>query len=1165
MRSIVLIGLAVLIGAGAFIAVSWAPGGGTAEITSAANGLLVTEASTGEIRSSSPISIDVRIAAQRLADRAVRFGLRVRDGSGGWSAPVRPRAHRFDPANASTGLWLVSSPLTLEVDGAGSARMVRSDQIEASPGGAVEFVSGLEGWSGDSRYSAYHDEDGELVTIVSTYSVAVGAPDGELRTTISCRHGEISLSIGNLPRDLGNGVATQQVPLTWSVDNGPSRSESLGVTTTTTALELEPNTGSRLADALLGHGSHLALAIGATPELAATIDLDELRGLPVYSNLRHCTGDVVRLGRTELRIRAQLRADGRIEFAVQQRSADGWGDNILPRARAIAAFGGATNWLSSTPVSIRVELEPPPEIILPDTVVPAVPEPITPVLRQGQRTASLSYWVRVEDVEGYDPTRLTSMVAAIHEEGPQLQIGCVGDERQVLLAMMPAEATGDLTLAIDETQLTATWHVRPGNGFTSLSPTDSDRIIRRLRQAQSLSVGMGEGGADPISFDLADMFETPIQTNIDQCGNYAEPAWQPLTGVDVQRDLNEYYSVAYPDWNDHQRVSQVRVNAIDAAPRPGEDFVHLLMTCRARELTLDIHRLPQAGESTTIRLQVDDGEWYSEPVAIWRNRDEPAIASFKTDLSRLKRGTTLTFELGAEQPVRGAFDLTDLLGTPIQANFDNCGREYWPAVRTYVPVIGSPERVSQNVRYLASQNHDDTVTTSIAATAVDAPAVEGAITINVTCLRSSELLAAVTVPSSAESDEAEVTLFVDDRRPVSSIWRVSGMGSGSFLHPPSSVQLMAQLRHASVVSIDVPEIIPERITVHLAGMFDSKVQGNLDECGYYRPGEVRKLPLQLDAHHVQQTYDRDRDLQVLRVWQREPGRTMPSMHAFELHYRNGAELIGLTLLCGGRGAGVAIHGSIVRSLVGDHVQVEWSLDGSAAQRETWSVVRSDNASAVSPPRARALIASWRHASELELRLPGASPISHLFDLKALFDSPTIDTLDACLAAPLPPQSLPVSGIPETTSGNLWFVADFLYGSSWLSSFVGLTDNGEAAEQSDALDTRSTLSIDCDVGGINVRVTDLDAAESMFISGDAVEVDWRTGGRPRSETWMAWTRFQRYAIAPRDHSAFYQALKNAHTLTIEVQSDPPITKTYELARHGFWDTPVQPNLDACDGS
>ena len=78
------------------------------------------------------VDADIRISAQRLEGGDVRFGLRVRDASGGWAAPVTPRAHRFDPANVRVGRWLVSSPLVLEVDRHRSQeRLVRSQPVRA--------------------------------------------------------------------------------------------------------------------------------------------------------------------------------------------------------------------------------------------------------------------------------------------------------------------------------------------------------------------------------------------------------------------------------------------------------------------------------------------------------------------------------------------------------------------------------------------------------------------------------------------------------------------------------------------------------------------------------------------------------------------------------------------------------------------------------------------------------------------------------------------------------------------------------------------------------------------------------------------------------------------------------------------------------------------------
>ena len=57
---------------------------------------------------------------------------------------------------------------------------------------------------------------------------------------------------------------------------------------------------------------------------------------------------------TEVRITAALAVDGRIEFALQQREADGgWGERLLPRARFFPATIAAGRWLVSTPLTVR--------------------------------------------------------------------------------------------------------------------------------------------------------------------------------------------------------------------------------------------------------------------------------------------------------------------------------------------------------------------------------------------------------------------------------------------------------------------------------------------------------------------------------------------------------------------------------------------------------------------------------------------------------------------------------------------------------------------------------------------------------------------------------------------------------------------------------------------
>ena len=525
----------------------------------------------------------------------------------------------------------------------------------------------------------------------------------------------------------------------------------------------------------------------------------------------------------------------------------------------------------------------------------------------------------------------------------------------------------------------------------------------------------------------------------------------------------------------------------------------------------------------------------------------------------------LKLDYGSEEPAQGAFDLTNLLGTPIQANFDNCGRAYWPPPRTYVPVIAPQERSSQRQAYLSQENEDGTVTTVVRLSASDTTGNDGVFTIQASCVVGEALQMNVGVPFAVELGEVSVSLTIDDRPADISTWIATTLGTRGELHPPSNARVMADLRRASVLIVEAPELFAGPITFHVSEMLETPVQGNLDECGYYKPGEVRTLPLPLNLYEVQTAYDADRDLRVVRFWERIPGRITPSTTMLEQHHREDRLLIGLATYCGSYGIRLTVYGSILGALQSDRVQVEWSTDGTTTQRATWNLAHGAASSSISPLRAQAVLAIWRQASELELRLPGVSADTHHFDLEAMFEVPIVESFDGCLAAPFPVPTPPVAGIPNTVNGELTFLADFPNGSSWLVTHLRVKDNGEAPARPDADDTRSSFNIGCGSGGLDIWLADLDVAESTIIYGDSVDVTWTIDGHSRSETWNAWTQVFDYAISPRDDLTLYWALKSASTLTIRVESDPPISRTYELAKHNFWDTPVQPNLDGCGDS
>ena len=62
---------------------------------------------------------------------------------------------------------------------------------------------------------------------------------------------------------------------------------------------------------------------------------------------------------TEVRIVAQRVADGRTEFALQQRGADGrWGERMLPTRRFFPANVAHGRWLVSAPLTIQALTRP---------------------------------------------------------------------------------------------------------------------------------------------------------------------------------------------------------------------------------------------------------------------------------------------------------------------------------------------------------------------------------------------------------------------------------------------------------------------------------------------------------------------------------------------------------------------------------------------------------------------------------------------------------------------------------------------------------------------------------------------------------------------------------------------------------------------------------------
>ncbi|MCY4616470.1 MAG: S1C family serine protease [Chloroflexi bacterium] len=122
---------------------------------------LTVDVSSGSMSTAAGAAgVEVRVAAQLLADGRMEFALQEREPDGSWAERRLPRA-RFFPANARVGRWLASSALTVsattsEAAPSASAECVLADsatrvasatfQVQTSSGSGTAFYIGNGEW-----------------------------------------------------------------------------------------------------------------------------------------------------------------------------------------------------------------------------------------------------------------------------------------------------------------------------------------------------------------------------------------------------------------------------------------------------------------------------------------------------------------------------------------------------------------------------------------------------------------------------------------------------------------------------------------------------------------------------------------------------------------------------------------------------------------------------------------------------------------------------------------------------------------------------------------------------------------------------------------------------------------------------------------------------------
>ncbi len=1246
---------------------------------------------------SETVDQQLRISAQRLENGRVQFGLRLPDGAGGWEEPVQPRVNWFLPSAGVANRWLSSSALTLERVG-DTAALTRSEDFDAVSVPPLVGQWPYETWDANVSYSQWSTVSGWLGGSLSLYTPAAGTVDGELLTRISCGADGISVYVFGLPPT----ERSEPWDVSWSVDGGTSQTERWTPSMVPTGVLFAAPAGSELPAALLSGRAALALSLG--DEITSSLDLRALQATPVYDTLTECGVEpTVRAGTTEVRIQAFLRQDGsntdgaRVVFALQQRQADGsWGERILPRLRTMPAYGDPSNWASSTPIGVTLDVASVTRNVSivgerdPDA------EPISPRLGAGGASGGVEFEASLDSETGTVSSYLRQ-----HSQGPLvLEVSCLNGQRSVGLSGIPEDAGDRLAFDLDGQQSEVQW----ANGAL-----DDERVIQRLSGGSSLTIG--EGTSAESSFDVSRLFTSPIQRNIEQCGNYTDPSWSLVT--------REYQHTEHQDqtfYNNRigdpaQRGLGLNTH-ISANGRTGGQIGidcfnvispnHWLQSyVRPPDGPLDLDIGNHWARITTDGEQ-DSRHWmfvrHSENGPLHISHDQKAAYHA---LLMSSATAQIVFDALPDAPL--SINTRWLFSSPVQANIENCGQPLWPSVNDYVPSVGSGG--TRAAGYSTGSAHPDNGLGNTSVSTNFGPAAAPDVTLGLSCLSTARIYFSVNNLPVIDPGQTEVSMAIGDQEPVRAEWfaspytidRDSGNALSSRIHIFPDPVAIAQLMIADTITIEAHDTSLGAISIPLAGLFDTPLQENIDNCVFTEPGndlnvriafrllddgrvefglqeqsaegewsetslpEQRYLPasglseqwrgggevtIGSFAHLLEARVSARRgpDGQVefaverrvnRRAWSerllsddrflaadaeadvwyqtgpvsvgKHPGptrmleqqssqvaddqsnRELPadSFVTSGFHEVNGRgyswsrdrtpiggvsvavtvnpedqQVLYLLFRVSCTDAGPGAFLLLLPPLSGNPalLPVNWQVDSGDISTEQWTVT-STTFSYISPPSARAFYAAIRQGSELSLSFEGDSTVSQVYDLTAIFGTPIQESLDECVAAEVSAAAAPVESSP-TVDGDIQYGAPNVGGQDVATTYVTL----QIPDHSTRLGYSSSLRVSCAGARLGVNVFGIGLEDGRVIDGVTVDVTWQADdGAPRTESWNAWPGSNGgFHVSPPDDLAVFNAIKGAETFTITVASMPEFTQTYELATNGFWETPVQPNLDICGG-
>ncbi len=240
---------------------------------------------------------------------------------------------------------------------------------------------------------------------------------------------------------------------------------------------------------------------------------------------------------SDVRISARRLDDGKTEFALQQRVNGEWNERILPRSRFFPADPGNNRWLNSSPISIETGLS---SETGGDEKGPIEREEGQVHYDDGRFFTSVRVNVDDTGASWLNSTLWVKADTYAHEpvgSAVWLAIGCraghrIAEVHQVDLepardagyfynadyAVYPASADGVTTvrnLRWDVDDSSAPWGIR------IVDIRLDTRFYLHIRHAENLGIRLvGNGTTEYLPFSLDGFWDTPVQPNLDHCGDY---------------------------------------------------------------------------------------------------------------------------------------------------------------------------------------------------------------------------------------------------------------------------------------------------------------------------------------------------------------------------------------------------------------------------------------------------------------------------------------------------------------------------------------------------------------------------------------------------------------------------------------------------------------------